>query len=533
MLKVETAEPRTLAWLLSRRAEDSSDQVALSDGQGETLTYSEVYEAGSAISAGLKALGVAEQEPVLLMLDNHLDYCVALAGMHLHRQIEVPVNTAYKGGVLAHAINDSTASVMVIEDRYLERLAAIADELEHLKTVIVRGETPSSGDRPGDLDVIGFEELSEHSPQDPPSVSERDILAILYTSGTTGRSKGVLVTHAHAWGCYQPRFWSGEQVAEKVLVTQPLFHLSGQWAGAAYAYHGGGTAVVRPGFHVSRFWQEVTDNGCTQTLLLGAVANFLYSQPAREDDAANSLERAIMIPVIPEMEAFAERFGVDVGSAYGLTEGSAPVVAPYGRARPNECGWARPGFEVSVVDDDGYVVADGEAGEATIRADDPWMIMAGYYNNPEATVAAWRDLRLHTGDELVRNVDGSFRFIDRRKDAIRRRGENVSSFEVEAEINTHDAVLECAVVGVPSEHVEDEIKAVIVCKPGAAPDERGMIEYLVERLPYFMVPRYLEFVDELPKTPTQKVQKSALRELGVTDSTWDRQAAGIEVTRDS
>lgn len=527
------SESRTLAAVITERAERQADRIALTDGEGTEVTYGEAFERGQRISAGLSALGIEAEQTALLMLDNSLDYCLTLIGMHLYRQIEVPVNTAYKGGVLVHTINDSGASAILIEARYLDRLAEIADETPNLRTAIVRGEVPAEHGLDPRIELVAFDSLSEHDPEPLPRVAERDILAILYTSGTTGRSKGVLVPNAHGWGCYQPRFWSGEQLAETVLVTQPLFHLSGQWAGMAYAFHGGGTAVIRPGFHASTFWEEVRDNGCTQTLLLGAVANFLHRQPERENDADNPLARAIMIPVIPEVDEFAKRFGVSIGSAYGLTEGSAPVVAPYGEARPQSCGRVRAGFEVRVVDERGYEVPDGEVGEMTIRADEPWMTMAGYHNNPQATVEAWRDLRLHTGDAMLRNPDGTFRFVDRRKDALRRRGENVSSFEVEAEINAHDAVVESAVFGVPSEHTEDEIMAAVVLKPDRETTPEQLLEHLVKRLPYFMVPRYLEFVDELPKTPTQKIRKAALRERGVTEGTWDRVAAGIEVTRDS
>jgi crotonobetaine/carnitine-CoA ligase len=239
-----------------------------------------------------------------------------------------------------------------------------------------------------------------------------------------------------------------------------------------------------------------------------------------------------MVPTVAERDAFEARFGVEVGSAYGLTEGSTPIVARYGEATPGGCGRVRAGFQVRLVDEHDNEVDPGVGGEALIRAERPWDTMLGYHARPEATAAAFRNLWLHTGDRLARDEHGVYTFLDREKDAIRRRGENVSSFEVEAELNRHDAVLESAVIAVPSSDTEDEIKAVVVCKPGTRVTPEALIEHLRDGLPYFMVPRYLEFLDALPKTPTEKILKSDLRAAGITESTWDREAHGIRVARE-
>jgi crotonobetaine/carnitine-CoA ligase len=501
----------------------------------KTFTYAETYDSAQRSAAGLLALGVQWQEPVLLMLDNSADYCITFLGMHLTGLIEVPVNTAYKGSILAHVIRNSGAQVMIVERRFLPRLRAIAGELTDLRLLIVRDE--GDADDAASVDDLPwawreFVDLQAEALPQGRVVEPWHELGILYTSGTTGPSKGVRVTQAHAWACYQPSMWSNQPHVETVLVTQPLFHLGGQWAGVTYAMHSRGTAVIEDRFHATTYWDTVRRHGCSQSLILGAMANFLYRQAPRPDDADNSLERVIMIPTIPEMDAFADRFGVQVGSAYGLTEGSTCVVAPYGAARPGECGRVRHGFEVRLVDDHDQEVPTGRPGQAVIRTTEPWWTTLGYNKMAEVSLEVSRNLWLHTGDVLVKDAAGTFRFVDRQKDSIRRRGENVSSFEVEAEINRHDAVLECAVIAVPSDGVEDEIKAVVVLKQGQALEPEQLISYLADRLPYFMVPRYVETLTELPKTPTQKIQKALLREAAFTPATWDREAAGVRIAVD-
>lgn len=520
---------RTVPAVLSQAAASHPDKPALRD-PGGSYTYSETYQQACTLAAGWSRIGVGFQQPVLLMLDNHLDYVLAWLGLSFAGAVEVPVNTAYKGAILAYIVNHSGARVLVVEDRYCDRLAAVADQLIDLETVVVRdgrGEA-LAGRR---FRVVPFGELREGGSAPPAQVAPWDLAAIMYTSGTTGPSKGVRVPHAHAYGYCTPAFWHAASPDDVTMVTLPLFHIGGQWAGVYNALIGGGSAVVLDGFHVNTFWDDVRRYGCTFTLMLGAVAGFLYRQPATSRDADNPMRRALMVPVIPEVADFSRRFGVTIGTAYGLTEGSSPIFSHFGEAEPKVCGHARDDFDVRIVDGNDIDVPPGEVGELVLRPCDPWSVMDGYHAMPEETLAAWRNLRLHTGDAFYQDEKGRFCFVDRLKDAIRRRGENVSSFEVESQVNEHPAVLESAVVGVASEHTEEEIKAVVARKPGTTLAAEELIAFLADRLPYFMVPRYVEFVPELPKTPTQKIKKQQLREAGVTGSTWDREAAGITVKR--
>jgi crotonobetaine/carnitine-CoA ligase len=349
-------------------------------------------------------------------------------------------------------------------------------------------------------------------------------MGILYTSGTTGPSKGVRVTHAHAYGYSTvPDHIVAGDVA---LCDLPLFHIGGQWAMLYKAFIVGAASVVLPRFSAGAYWENVRTYGCTTTMMLGAVANFLYNQPRRPDDAEHPMRRAFIVPVIAQLADFQERFGItEVASGFGMTEASTIMSAPRGTVVPGRCGWPREDFEVQLVDEHDLEVPAGQVGELVVRAREPWSLMDGYHGMPAATVSAWRNQWLHTGDAMRRESDGQYVFVDRMKDAVRRRGENVSSFEVEKEINAHPAVLESAVVAVASDATEDEIRACVVLREGQAVSAEGLLAFLDERLPRFMVPRYVDFLDALPKTPTEKVQKKVLRDRGLSPTTYDRDGA--------
>jgi crotonobetaine/carnitine-CoA ligase len=285
-------------------------------------------------------------------------------------------------------------------------------------------------------------------------------------------------------------------------------------------------------FSVSRFWEDVRRYGATQTTIVSTMADFLYRQPERDDDADTPLRKVLMAPVIKEADDFKRRFGVEIAVGLGQTEASCPIVAPYGRSRPGGSGWCRPDFEIRIVDEHDLEVAQGETGELLVRAREPWSTMLRYNRMPEATVEKFRNLWLHTGDLVRQADDGHVFFVDRGGDRIRRRGENVSSFEVESEIRRHPAVEDAAVVAVPSDHTEDDIKACVRLAEKDGVGERELYGFLAERLPYFMVPRYIELVDEFEKTPTQRIVKSVLRDAGVTPRTWDAAAHGLQAGRD-
>lgn len=511
---------RTLTAVLAQHVARQPDKLAVRDPE-RALGYGALYEESLALAGGLEALGVRAGEPVLLMLDNHLDGVIAWWALALTGRVEVPVNTAYKGSILVHVINNSGARAMVLEPGYLPLLAEVADRVPGLERVIVRGE-PGLARLPARIAVSGWHELRGPRAQ-PVQLQPWDLMGIMYTSGTTGPSKGVRVTQAHAYGYSCPVVLGRATPDDVSLVTLPLFHIGGQWAGVYNSIIAGGSSVVLPRFSATSYWDDVRRYGCTYTLMLGAMANFLFQQPPSKDDRSHPMKHVLMVPVMAQLEAFQQRFGVEsVGTAYGLTEGSTVLIAPSGQARPGATGVPRTDFDVRLVDEHDMEVPCGKAGELVIRTHEPWSVMDGYHAMPEATVNAWRNQWLHTGDAFRIDDDGQYVFIDRMKDAMRRRGENVSSFEVEKEIMEHPAVLEAAVVAVASAATEDDILACVVLRPGMSLAPEELLAFLDRRLPYFMVPRYVDLMDELPKTPTAKIRKQALRERGVTAACFDR-----------
>ncbi|TNE35578.1 MAG: ATP-dependent acyl-CoA ligase, partial [Alphaproteobacteria bacterium] len=349
-----------------------------------------------------------------------------------------------------------------------------------------------------------------------------DTICIIYTSGTTGPSKGTMISHAQAYG-YAAIVQQDVMTAEDVsLVVLPLFHVTAKWGGVYGAYIYNASAVVLPKFSASTFWDSAREFGCTTARMLGTIAQFLLNQPERPDDKTQPIKKIGITPVIADLEKFKQRFGVSgVLTAYGSTEASVVSAAPLGQGLPGYAGFIRDDIEVRIVDEHDMEVPVGEVGELIVRTKEPWMILQGYLNMPEATNKVLRNGWFHTGDLMREAPNGQIVFCDRNNDAIRRKGENISSFEVEREINAHPSVFESAVIKVASDHVDDDVKACVAVKSGAPIDYEELVEFLVPRLPDFMLPRYVEFFETLPKTPTEKILKSELRKNSLNQRTYD------------
>lgn len=516
-----------LPFLARRRGTEEPDKIFLQQVEGDrTLTYGEAHTTALRWAHAFERLGVGHSDTVCSMLPVGFDAVHCWVGLTWLVAWEVPVNTSYQGQMLAYTLENSNARVAVVAERYLDRLAALDGPVGRVETIVVPDATGPLPELP--YQMIGSTEFLDGV--DAPDTFEGpqpwDVVEIFYTSGTTGPSKGVLYTHTQQWASAaglddQP---PGED--EAFYCPFPMYHVSGK----VYVYNFarlGIRGVFREQFKTDEFWDDVRAYGCTSTLLLGAMANFVHRQPPRPDDADSPLQTVLMVPLIPELDDFRTRFGVDVTTVFNMTEISCPIVAnedEVGGMPVDACGRTRASYECRVVDEQDYEVPRGQLGELVVRADEPWMLNAGYFNMPDKTAEAWRNGWFHTGDGFVQDDEGWFHFVDRKKDAIRRRGENISSMEVETGVNAHPAVLESAVIAVPSEWGEDEVKAVIVCKPGSSVDAAELHAFLVESMPKFMVPRFIEFVDALPKTPTEKVRKVALREAGVNERTWDARA---------
>lgn len=526
-----TPHERTLRHIVERQAERLGDRVCLTVGDS-TLTYAGLAEAGGCYGALLHEAGVARGDRVVIMCENRWELLGLLLGCAWTGALFVPLNTASRGPQLQHILSNSEPTLVVAENN---TLTAIADG-PRPASVVHLWSLPAGGDQPGrSLEWDGL--VAERMPPEPEGgiaparIAGGDPVAILYTSGTTGPSKGVVAPHAQLYG------WGivvGEALGlgpdDRLYTCLPLFHTNALTA-VVQAIVSDASITVGPRFSASRFWDQIVEADATVTYLLGAMVSILVSREPSDRDRAHRV-RVALAPATAEAhwDTMRDRFGIEVVESHGMTETNAAIGPLGGEQRPGYMGRVLPGFAARVVDEHDNPVPDGTAGELVLRADEPFAFASGYWRMPEATVEAWRNLWFHTGDRVVCQ-DGWYRFLDRMKDAIRRRGENVSAWEVEQVLLMHPDVEAVAVVPVPSEFGEDEVLACVVLTSAATADPADLIAFCASRLPYFAVPRYVDVLDELPLTENGKVRKFLLRERGISASAWDREAAGVEVPR--
>jgi crotonobetaine/carnitine-CoA ligase len=499
---------RTVSSVLDAGAERFGGRPALRI-DGLTVSYTKLRARAHAFAGALERLGLAPGDRLLIMGHNTVEFVDAWIGCALAGVVEVPVHVEYRGELLRHVVEHSGATHMLVAEEFVLRLAELAPELGSLESLVVIGEVP--GDAP--LPAVTLAELLDGSPPaELPAMAESDAIAVMYTSGTTGPQKGVLVSHRHAYEYANAVCRLLElQEGDRYYAPLPLFHIAGQWAVVYACFQRGATAVVRRRFSVSEFWQDCADERVTVTFLLGAMAQFLYGRDDPVPDGVE-LDRALVVPLIDGLEEFRRRFQVRVTTCYGSTETGVPIVADYDVSDPKVAGRTALGYELRIVDENDEEVPPGEVGELVLRTDEPWTTMIRYHGDDEATAQAFRNLWLHSGDAMRRDADGTFYFVDRLKDAIRRRGENISSFDVEREVNAFPGVVESAAFAIPSAHTEDEVAVCVVAAPGVELDVAELRAFLEQRLPRFMLPSMIEVVSELPKTLTGKIKKYELRD---------------------
>ena len=524
--EVPAAAECVLRPLLESRAAQLGDKLYARFADGTTWTYTQTLQQARQAAAGLLALGVKPGERVLCWLPNGPDQMRVWFGLNYLGATFVPINLAYKGRLLEHVIENSDAALMVVHRDLAPRLAGIS--LHRLSRAVVIG---GAANLVPELELLSAQVLigDPNITEWPLSPAPWDTQMIIYTSGTTGPSKGVLTSYAHTFAMTDALFYVEQE--DRLMINLPLFHVGG--ASLAYGMLiRGGSLVIVDAFDTRSFWRVIRETGCTVVTLLGAMTPFLVKEPPGAGDRDHPLRKVMMIPLSGDSDEFSQRFGVDVYTGFNMTEISTPLLSEKDPRVKGTCGKPRPGVQVRVVDENDCEMPRGQTGELIIRTDSPWAMNHGYNKNPQATARAWRNGWFHTGDAFRRDEEDNFFFVDRMKDAIRRRGENISSFEVESEISAYPAVREAGVVAVSSEFSEDEVLAVIAPVEGMTIDPVELIQFLIPRMAHFMVPRYLRFVDELPKTPTQKVEKYVLRREGITADTWDREAAGIKLRRE-
>jgi crotonobetaine/carnitine-CoA ligase len=523
---------------LARAVAERPDHVFL-DFSGKRLTYAEVDRTTNALAHGLAELGVVAGQTVVTMLDNNADAVCLWLAVNKLGAISVPLNTALRGEFLRHQVDDAGAALVVAEGDYVERILAVADGLPNVDRVLARGEPPAVGR--GGLEV---DRLDEHRGSDEGPVDHRpapsDTALLIYTSGTTGPSKGCVLSFNYLCNLARLKLRGAPAAASDVTITPlPLFHLNAIVSGVTATMLTKGSLAFMPRFSVSRFWPEVERTGATIANLLGGLAAML----ARAEDNEAMLRCRGQVhtvrgnPIHGQIkEIWRTRFGaVHVGSMdYGLTE--AAVVTSLGPGEdltaPDGSSGRRNGhFDVRIVDDEDREVPVGSTGEVIVRPLRPDVMFGGYWNRPADTVKVLRNLWFHTGDIGRFDEAGYFYFVDRKKDYLRRRGENISSQELETTFLSHPDIEEVAVHAVGSPVGEDEVKVTAVLRGGATLTEPELCRWCLDKVPYFAVPRFIEFRDELPKNPQGRVLKYQLRDEGRTAATWDREESDIEIAR--
>ncbi|MDF1736893.1 MAG: AMP-binding protein [Minwuia sp.] len=523
-------EDIVLRELVERRAEEHPDRTFAVFEDGSAWSYGELRAKAVHVARGLAALGVRQGDHVVSWQPTGGDAILTFIATAYLGAVYVPFNTAYRGGLLEHVVWLSDARVAVIHSDLLDRLSEV--NCHHLETVVAVGGAAHPVDGLTVLDSSALTpgaqpKSGDEAPQLTRRIEVWDTQCLIFTSGTTGPSKGVLSSGKQlSISAAVLYYWLGQ--SDRTLVNLPMFHISGTSLTTRAIQTAGSIAVVES-FRTDEFWPLVRRLGVTYSLLMGSIATFLAKRQPDAEERDSPLKSILLAPLTAESIAFAKRIGVDWYTVFNMTEVSVPLISARNPEKVGSCGRLRRGAEVRIVDDNDCELPVGDVGELIIRDDEPWALNSGYHKNPEATAEALRNGWFHTGDAVSRDAAGDFFYVDRKKDAIRRRGENISSYEVEMEVSRHPAVQEAAAIAVPSDLGEDEVMVVVLTTVGQVLDPAELIEFLVPRMPHFMVPRYVRVIDELPRTPTMKVRKAALREEGVTNDTFDRESIGVKL----
>ena len=525
---------RVLGPILQARAERDPHRAYMRF-EDQSWTFGETNALVRDASRGLMGLELAKGERVGLFMPNHPGFIFGWYAINLAGGVTVPINPSFTSLLLDYDLQDSQAQGLLTTSALLPVVAALPEERRAQLRFVVLVDTEQADQQPGLPKLLSFNALraagrARGGPSELP-LDFTDVHSLMYTSGTTGPSKGAIVPNGHYFSASCTFLRAVALSREDVLYTPlPLFHGLASRLGALPALMVGAEYVLAPRFSASRFWQEVTDSGATVAHTIFTLPAMLKAQPPGPYDRAHRLRAMYNSNYDAEFEA---RFGVHLCEAYGLTEVGLTHYTRYPDRRPGSCGRTHEDWEARVVDERGLEVPAGEPGEIVLRPRLPSIMMQGYVNKPQETARVTRDLWFHTGDFARQDADGYFYFVARHRDRIRRRGENVSPLEVEHILMQHPAIADCAALAHPAREGEDDIRVVLVAKPGGPPSPLAVMDWLAGRMPYFMMPRYIEFAPALPRNPVGKVEKYKLLDAGLAPGAWDRDASGYAVRRDA
>lgn len=531
-----TGTEDTINAVLRRAARQWGDRPFL-DVLGTVYSFGDLDREACQLANGLRALGVKKGDTVVTLLDNHADAVFAWLAINKLGAISVPVNTAYKGEFLRHQVGDADAAVVIAESDYAERVVAIADHLPHLKTLVHRGDRPALTGLAATL--LPWAAIRSDDLGDPDvEVKPGDVAMLIYTGGTTGPSKGCMNSHNYACNLARQIIKANGRTSETITWTPlPLFHFNAVSATILANLMIGARVAVYPRFSVSNFWPEIERTGANDCMLLASMMPLLAGAP--DNDAMKRCYGQLKVvagtPFPPEiMQIWKDRFGAKHtrSSGFGLTECAVVTLLPFeDDGKPGSSGKRNEWFDVRIVDDNDKELPPGTPGEIIVRPLKPHVMFEGYWRRPEDTLALMRNMWFHTGDIGMFDEDGYFYFVDRKKDYLRRRGENISSFEMETTFRSHPAIQDVAVHAVKSPLGEDEVKVTAVLHSGTTLSEEELCRWAIERVPYFAVPRFIEFRKEVPRSPVGRILKYQLRDEGITVATWDIESSTITLSK--
>ena len=533
-------EERTIGRILADKADRIGERTFLI-WQGRKTTYRELEAMTNRYANGFTAHGIGHGDHVAVMLPNCPEFFGVVWGLGKIGAVAVPLNTAAKGDMLRYFIDQSDATCVVVDDEWVDRVSAIAAQLPKVRSYVYRGPKPVAecgvGSAAAPVRTLGELESADASRPPLERVRHDDLHLIMYTSGTTGPSKGVMCPHSQGQAVGRALAFDFGYRPDDVLYTcLPLFHGNAIWYTCYAALWADAAIALVPRFSASRFWDEIRDSGATQFNTLGAMTNIIWKLPPGPHERATKLRLCMTVPVPKEIYAEMQaRYGITLTSVYAMTENFA--MARFTPDDPPEkagsAGSTRGACELRIVDDEQRDLPAGEVGEIWMRPLIAGAMMKGYYKMPVETAREFVDGWFRTGDRGYLDADGYLYFVDRKKEAIRRRGENISAYEVELILSRHPAILEVAAIPVASEMSEDDVMVYVVLRPGETLAHADVVRFAAEHMSYFMVPRYVEFVASLPKTATEKLEKYKLKQDAQARRAelWDREREGVEVKR--
>lgn len=509
---------------LQRAVEEVGDQQFLTVA-GESFTFAEAWDRARWVAGGLTHRGVPRGGRVAILSHNRPEAVWAWFGALAAGCVDVPLNAEARGAQLSYFLRDSGATVLITTSALLAEIDAdclpplvvlLSDEDEDERAARARGRIAWS-------DLMQPGAASPGVEVEPVRSRPGELASIVYTSGTTGPSKGVMWAHG-----YYPAMarsyavWAGLSDSCSIYGAQPLYHLDARATVALALYTRGRTTLARR-FSASRFWSEIDAAGANVFAYIGTMLQLLAKQDGDPRPAGSPVLVGIGTAIPAGRQAELEsRWSVELLEGYGTTEIPLILAVRRGSGSTGTVGTPADGMQVQLVDDDDMPVPRGEPGVLCVRPDVPFAVTLGYWNKPEATADTFANLWFHTGDLLREREDGcGFEYVGRRKDSIRRRGENVSAWEVEQATLEHPDVLDCAAIGVPSDVGDEDVAVLVVLREESLLAAHELVEFMSERLARFALPRFVEVVAALPKTPSERVNKAAVRERGLSAAAVD------------